>query len=358
MDGEAMREFRLRLGAASAGSGSSLPQRRAHTDRRVSVTAILALCFSPGVATAQAPSPSAPWSLVARPMLAASVAWPTGSLPRIEPSGPPSAEATAEGIHLALWLPDDPVPAGDWVPATVIATNVGEVPITLSQDATGEPGCGPFRIALESAGLFGDALPAVEGNAGIFLERLFRAGPFSQRMIDWNDGQAYPCQDQLVEVDLAPGESLEARVGAPAIHEWRSQPLPGGTTTVVVGMSFDRATSKSAESHEFGIGVSGDVAIAGDPPAFAGPGAFAATLLDDEAFAAWLETRDLDRDWTVGLRAPELTSEDSPAFPGGPAPIDPVEAEVSADGAGPSSSFQMSLDAWTGQRLEYPGPAR
>lgn len=349
MDGEAMHELRMQLGDPS--------ERRWAMVRRSSVMVVVALCLAPGVTIAQSPSPSAHRSPAARAMLAASVAWPTESLPRIEPYGPPDAEATAEGIRLALWLPDEPVPAGGWIPATVVATNEGEVPIIFSQDTTGDPGCGPLRIAWRSAGLFDETLPPLDGNAAIFVDRLLGAGPFAERMIDWQDGQGYPCQDQVVETELAPGASLKAHVGAPAIHEWRSQPLPGGTARVVVGMSFDRARADDAGSHELDIDVSGDVVIDGEPPAFAGPGAFATALLEDEAFASWLETSDLSQDWTLALLAPELTSDDASPFPGGPAPIDPVEVEASAEGSGLGGLFEMTLDAWTAEHLDYPARA-
>lgn len=305
------------------------------------------------VMTANEPSPSAvvlpssapPASVEPRPWLAASLPDPSGrpSVERIDRAA--DAFTTRHGVLLELWAPGEPIVSGGWAGATVRVTNLGRSAIHFSEDI-GDWSCGPVSIRLPLGPLFGDVVPH-SGNARLFADAVMDSVG-TRRMVTYLPDGSHPCADYAKEGTLGPGASFRLRVAAPAIDQWRAQPLPSGTTIIRAELQFWRSGPGGNETQRRGLVVDAPIRVSGPEVQRAGPAATVESMLAVPAFVAWLATRDLTTDWNLTMSLSPGLSEDAQPFLGGSAPEDRMTIGLSAEGSAPGSLWSFEIDPWTG----------
>jgi hypothetical protein len=283
--------------------------------------------------------------------LAQALAPPDGQPPELDTARPPDVVAEQRGVRLELWVPQEPVVAGGWLPALVRVTNGGRSRVWHSGDIRNLACKNPTWTEVNIAGLF-DPGQTWTGNAAAFKEEVLGSHSAGRLVMSAtpSDSNDDACLDFGVEQPLRPGASFEVPSAVWLHYPWRDQPLPGGSTTVAARYQFwPRAL---ARGEPILLEVSAPVTIAGVPVEYASPQTIADAVLADPAFMAYLERCDLTTDWNTTLQG--IFPEDEEVtfaelgYEGGPAPIETVTLSLFADCPPPGSWAQAYIDPWLG----------
>lgn len=222
--------------------------------------------------------------------------------PIVEPEGRPprlgtrrAADAVVEkrGVRLELWVPQEPVANGAWLPALLRVTNRRSRPIYHGGRVDDLRCFSPAGARFSSAALFepGDEWA---GNAALVREELMKLLT-SRSLGVWTARPQRGCGDIGYVEPLPPGESFVSSVATWPRFVFGNQPLPSGTASIEAGYPF-WLRRDARDEPPIVLSTSAPVVIEGEAVAYPSPQRLVDAMLRRPDFGAWVETRDLAGD--------------------------------------------------------------
>jgi len=194
-----------------------------------------------GASSVDAPSPSPPADeprAHARPILAPPLERPAGPPPRLDTERRPDEVVRKKGVKLELWVPQEPVTVGAWLPAVIRVTNTGRRTLVHHGSVRGD--CSPpATTRLDIAPLF-DGGVAQSGSAAKLKRLAGSDWPLRMGMLQEYPDEDYACLDIGITERLRPGTSFERALAIWPRYVSRDQPIPGGAASVIATYHFRR----------------------------------------------------------------------------------------------------------------------
>ena len=281
-----------------------------------------------------------------RPTLVAPLARPNGRRPRIAAkSRPADAVVERKRVRLELWVPQQPINTGDFIPATVRVTNLSGRPMGHASLV----GCysGPLQVQLDISEVFEPTKPR-RRQVARFIDQFLTATRMNRVWMAPNGPRILCPGDHGVWRNVPAGWSVTQQVAARAVYPWRDQPLPSGRATVSAMFRFFEGLGTDGRMTD--LAVEAPVSIKGHAVGYPSPRELADALLAEPVLLDWVKTR-----WQ---NAAIYLNPDYPrsmwtgkSFNGGPAPADYVDFDLQAAGSTCGWFPDVRLDPWTAEVL-------
>ncbi len=273
---------------------------------------------------------------------------PTLTPPVLSTDREPDAVAERRGVRLELWVPPDPVPSGDWLPATLRVTNTRSTPVYHAGRLKSLPCFSPAGSTLSTRDLFAPS-DEMSGNTATIHEELLRALTSNAMTITTPETQQ-GCGDIGFSEPFPSGAKFQLDLSTSPRYVFGAQPLPGGDAKIVATYPF--WLRKGLSNEPIVLEAEATVTISGDPVDYPSPETIIGAALRDPVAEAWIESRDLTGGWNATVDGPYAAGADS----GNPEPDsgarvsnERISLGIHADGPTAEDSIEIVLNPWTAE---------